>query len=458
MNRRKKLSLFAIVMMNVVIVANLQMMTATAVYGYQLIFFYLVAGLTFFLPCMLIIAELSTAHPITGGSYIWVERAFGKRWGFFAGSLVWLSNVIWYPTIFSLLATIIAYIVAPTLATNTLYTIGTAIVLFWTVTLLNAFGIRVSSLVSSLCSVTGIILPTLILIGLGAFWLMSGHPSEIPFSFKSLIPDFTGSSRLAFLTQVVISLVGIEMSAVHAGDMQTPKRMIPRAMWVSSAIILLIVVLAPLAIALVIPQTQIGIVSGLIDALQAFFRHLQIPALLFLVMLALVFLGNFGSTAAWMIGSTRGMQVASRECHMPLLFQKTNRHKAPIGILLLEGVIFTLLCSLFFFSTISNSYWILLQLASQITLLYYLLIFAAAIKLKKELASHADSFRIPGGTRGTLVAAILATVTALTVFVFGFFPPDTGTVSLGALYAPLMILGVIACLGVPFFFLKLSRK
>ncbi|HEY5236647.1 MAG TPA: amino acid permease, partial [Rhabdochlamydiaceae bacterium] len=75
----KKLGLFAVAMMNIVIVANLQMITATAVYGYSLILFYLLATILFFVPCMLIISQLSTAYPITGGSYLWVEKAFGKQ-------------------------------------------------------------------------------------------------------------------------------------------------------------------------------------------------------------------------------------------------------------------------------------------------------------------------------------------------------------------------------------------
>ena len=74
----KKLGFFAVAMMNIVIVANLQMITATAIYGYSLIFFYLIAGLLFFLPCILLISQLSTAYPLTGGSYLWVEKAFGK--------------------------------------------------------------------------------------------------------------------------------------------------------------------------------------------------------------------------------------------------------------------------------------------------------------------------------------------------------------------------------------------
>ncbi len=454
----KKLGFFAVAMMNIVIVANLQMITATAVYGYSLIFFYVLAALLFFVPCMLIISQLSTAYPITGGSYLWVEKAFGKKWGFFAASFIWLSNVIWYPTIFSLLATIFAYLVAPQLTNSTTFILTGALILFWVVTILNIFGIRVSSFVSSLSSLIGVILPTLILIAFAFIWMMGSKATQITFSFSSLMPELGDYSKWAFLTQIIISLVGIEMSAVHAGEIKEPRSTIPRAMGFSAIIILLIVILAPLSIGLVIPQDKISIVAGLIDAMEVFFQSFQIAPFIFLSMLALIFIGNIGSTTAWMIGSTRGMHVASIHCKMPAFFQMTNRHHAPLGILILEAVIFTFSCSLFFFSTISNAYWILLQLASQITLIYYILIFAAAIKLKHVTAVRTDSFQIPGKALGTTIAAIVASITALFAIIFGFFPPSAGSVQASALYPYLLAIGIGLAVAVPFLFLRWSKR
>ena len=105
---KRSLGLIQVAMINIVIVGNLQMMTANALYGYELFFFYLLGTLTFFIPCMLLVTKLSISHPITGGAYVWVEKAFGKRAGFFTAALLWLSNLIWYPTIFTLIATFFA--------------------------------------------------------------------------------------------------------------------------------------------------------------------------------------------------------------------------------------------------------------------------------------------------------------------------------------------------------------
>src|SRR5690242_8046126 len=95
----KRLSVFALVMINVIAVDSLRNLTMGAEYGLALVFFYSLAALLFFIPTVLVTAELATGWPITGGSYVWVREAFGSRLGFLAIWLQWIYNVVWYPTI-----------------------------------------------------------------------------------------------------------------------------------------------------------------------------------------------------------------------------------------------------------------------------------------------------------------------------------------------------------------------
>jgi amino acid transporter len=332
------------------------------------------------------------------------------------------------------------------------------LILFWGITLLNCFGIKISSFASTLSALVGIILPTAILVAFGISWMASVSPSQIHFTLKSLLPNLQDPSQLAFLTQVIISLIGLEMAFVHAGDVKNPNRNVPKAIFSSAALILLIVIAAPLSIAIVIPSKDINVVAGLLDAFSVFFGHFQISSLMFSLMLVLIFIGNCGNVTAWMISSTRGMHVASRECHMPNFMQKTNRYEAPLGILLLEAFIFSI-CALCFllFESVSNAYWILLILASQVALLYYLLIFLAAVKNKKQ-NSAPSSFRIPGGVFGTAFAATLASISCISAIVFGFFPPEQGSVTGGQKYPYLLGTGIIVTLTIPFLLLKMRKS
>jgi len=145
---KRPLKAWLIGLMIVSIVASLQLMSSCAIYGYSLLFFYFIAAVCFFVPSLAIGCELATAHPVTGGSYIWVEKAFGPSWGFFAVCIQWFANLVWYPTIFSFIATALAYLYDPSLAADKTFLFWTVLGLFWGVTFLNMWGIRISAWVS----------------------------------------------------------------------------------------------------------------------------------------------------------------------------------------------------------------------------------------------------------------------------------------------------------------------
>ena len=85
---KKTLSFFHILMINIIAVGSLRTLPFSSVYGISLIFFYCLAAIMFFFPTALVSAELGTAWPNTGGIYIWVREAFGKKCSFI---VIWLS-------------------------------------------------------------------------------------------------------------------------------------------------------------------------------------------------------------------------------------------------------------------------------------------------------------------------------------------------------------------------------
>jgi len=437
-------------LMIVVIVASLQLMASCALYGYALLILYPIAALIFFIPTLSIVCELASSHPVTGGSYVWVEKAFGKSWGFFTVSIQWLANLIWYPTIFSFIASALAYLFNPDVASNKLFVLLTVLGLFWSVTFLNMGGIRLSALTSSIGAVGGVLFPILLLCILGAIWLAKGNSPAISFSLSS------SNTNFAVLTQIVISLTGLEMALVHMGDVEHSRKTIPRALFIAGAAILLIVIAGPLIIAQVLPPDQINVVSGLLDTFATLFQNLGLAPWLFVFVLILIFAGNWGNVTAWMISSTRGLQVASQSCSMPKIFTYTNRHHAPVGILLLEGIIFTCFALIMgLFPKINDGYWFLLILASQIALIYYWLIFAAALRLRKTHPPAAGLYRVPGKNWGIWIAAILGTASTGAAVVLGFFPPNE---TIGASF-PIILFGALTLsFLIPAVFLHLSKK
>ncbi len=208
-------------------------------------------GLLFFLPAAMVAAEMGTGWPTTGGLYVWVREAFGKKISLLVIWLNWVYNLFWFPTIMALIAGAITYMFNPELATNKLFMTTTVVILFWGVTLINCFGMKISSHFSTLAATVGTILPMLIIIFLAGWWIIKGEPMQITFSWKSFFPTSFDVPNAAYLTNVLFGLIGLEMSASHAEEMKDPKRNYPRALLISAIIILATTVLASLAIAIV---------------------------------------------------------------------------------------------------------------------------------------------------------------------------------------------------------------
>lgn len=449
-SKGKSLSVFTLAMINVIAVDNLRSLTAGAEYGFALVFFYALAALLFFIPTILVTAELATGWPNTGGVYVWVREAFGPRWGFLTIWLQWIYNVVWFPTIFAFIAGISAYLIYPQLANNKIYMLSVILIAFWSATLLNCLGIKISSWLSIIGAIVGTIIPMFLISALGFLWIYAGNPSQVHFSFNDLLPNLSHVHNLAFLTNILFGLMGMEMSAVHAGDVRNPQRDYPRALIYSSLIIIVTLVCSCLAITIVVPVKELSLVSGLIDAFKIFFHAYHMDWFLPVIAI-LIILGSLSGAAAWIMGPARGLLVASHDNDLPRFLEKHNKHQAPVGILLTQGLIVTLLCAVFLLMpTVNSSYWILSNLTAQLGLMFYILMFAAAIRLHYKCNHVKRAFKIPGGSLGIWLVCGTGIVTCLGAIILGFLPPTQISVGNIALYETMLILGIVLFSAPPF--------
>jgi len=217
------LGVFTLTMINVAAIMSLRNLSTTAVMGWSSFFFFLVAGLGFFIPSALVSAELATAWP-TRGIFSWVKAAFGPLAGFIAIWLQWIENVIWYPTVLSFAAGTLAYTLSPSLGEQALYIFVMVICIYWFCTLMDIFGMRLSGIVSSAGVILGTLIPAACILFLGALWFFSDNQNQITFSLGALIPDMSQFNNIAFLIGVMFGLTGMEMSAVHAKEAKDPQK------------------------------------------------------------------------------------------------------------------------------------------------------------------------------------------------------------------------------------------
>lgn len=307
----RTISVFALAMINVAAIGSVKNWPFTAEYGFSALFFLVLAALVFLLPVSLISAELATGWPKIGGIYVWVKEAFGHRAGFLAAWLLWVENVVWYPTILAFIAANLAYLFDPSLSQNHLFNVSVILVAFWGMTLVNLLGMRISSWISTVGAIAGTFIPGILIIALGCVWFFQGKPSHVDMSWKTLIPDLTEPRQLVFFTGVLFSLAGMEMSAIHARDVRNPQRDYPRAIFIAGLVILVLSAIGILSIAAVIPQEDITLTAGSMQAFTIFLSAYNLAQFVPLIAL-LICLGALGSMSTWIVGPTRGLLAAAQ--------------------------------------------------------------------------------------------------------------------------------------------------
>ncbi len=430
-------------MLNVIAIDTLRTLPMGAEYGFSLITYYILAGALFFIPTALASAELATGWPETGGMYVWVREAFGRRFGFFTVWLLWFNNACWFPTIMSFVGTTLAYVINPQLANNKVYMLIIMLSFFWGATFFNFRGIHASNFLSTTAAL-GTLLPMAFIICLGATWVFMKKPVSIEVSWHALMPDLSQMNNLTLLIGVLYGLVGIEMSAAHAGEVENPQHNYPKAILWSATIILNSLLFSSLAIALVVPKSKINLLAGLLQAFEVFFSSFHLSGIMPLLAL-LIALGAMGGTNAWISGPSKALLIACDDGFFPSKLGYKNRHGVPVNILLLQAGIFTVLCSLFILMpTIASAFWLLTNITAILVLTVYIAMFASAIKLRYKYPNVPRLFKIPGGTFGLWAINLIGIGACSFAMWVGFLPPAQIPVGNVFIYELIVIGGVLA--------------
>lgn len=456
--KRRVLNAFILAMINVAAICSIKNWPVTAEYGFSSLFFLIVAALLFFVPVSLVSAELATGWPETGGVFIWVKEAFGHELGFLAIWYQWMTNIPWYPTTLSFIAGALAFTFNPVWATNKVYMVLFVLCLFWAATFLNLRGMKTSGWISSIGVLLGTVLPGCVIITLGVLWVAKGNPSYIEFKWDHFIPDLTHISQLVLFAGIALAFAGMEMSAVHAQEVQTPQKTYPRAILLSAILIIFLSALGTLAIAMVIPQKQISLVSGGLDAFAHFFKAYGLGNFM-PVMAVCIAIGAYGQVSTWIVGPTKGLLAAARVGDLPARFHRVNKHGMPRPLLIFQAVVVSIVALVFLvMPSVSSSFWLLLALTAQFYVILYIIMFAAAIRLRYTRPQVVRAYQVPGGKVGMWIISGLGMITSLCALVVGFVPPAQLDVGNLIFYESFLIVGLVVSSAIPFIVMTAQRK
>ena len=195
---------------------------------------FLVAALCI-LPAVLSKSELGTAMPKSGGTYVYIERAFGPLFGTIAGLGLWLSLLL--KSAFSLVG-LSAYLYV-VVNIDEAYTKGIALLALLLIFMLNVVGVKKVEKTQLFIVSTSIIS----LIVIVAFGLTS-------FDTKLTEPVFSDGTNgfIAGVAFLYISYAGVTKIAAIAGEITNPSKNLPLTMIISLFLITTIYCLVALAL------------------------------------------------------------------------------------------------------------------------------------------------------------------------------------------------------------------
>ena len=158
-------------------------------------------------------------------------------------------------------------------------------------------------------------------------------------------------------------------------------------MFFACGLVLLIFILPALAISWVIPAEELSLTAGVMQAFDAFFAFFDLQVLVPIVAIALV-CASAGGMLTWLAGPSKGLLlIARREGYLPPFFQQQNENEVAVNILVVQGAVTTVIALLYaLVPSVSSAYWILSVMTTQVYLIVYLLMFVAAVNLRKQPA------------------------------------------------------------------------
>ncbi|MGK3952625.1 APC family permease [Microbacterium sp. I2] len=413
------ISWIALALMTTSSVASLRAAPTMAVYGLASVFLYVVPAVVFLLPTSLVSAELASGWK--GGVYKWVAAGISKPMGFLAVWCQFAMTIFYYPTLLGFVAATLAYVFNPALASNGVWTALVIMVCYWSGVFISARGTKGVAGLASGGLIIGTLIPGAILIILGAVFLGQGNPSAAPMTAANLLPQWAGLASLVLIVNNFLSYSGMEMNAVHVSSMRNPAKEFPKAMFLAMGLVLLIFILPALAISWIVPADELSLTAGVMQAFDLVFANFGWQWLTPIIGIMLV-AASLGGMLTWLAGPSRGLLLISREeGYLPPFLQKMNKKGVQQNLLVTQGLVTTVIALGYaLIPDVSSAYWIFSVITTQVYLIMYLLMFVAAVRLRKSQPDHPRGFRSPI-LRSLCGVGFAASLAALLV---GFIPPS----------------------------------
>jgi amino acid transporter len=363
------------------------------------------------MPMALVCSELGSALPEEGGYYAWTRRAMGEFWGFQCGwwswTCQWVDSAVY-------IALIQGYVSSwwPQLNGWELWGIGAVLIAVFAYT--NIRGLNIIALSSVVFTIV-IVAPFIAEIVLGF-----AHWHGVP--WRPFMPhgqSFISSTNLGLAVGVWM-YSGFDSMSTVAGEVNNPRRLIPRGLMIAMPIIVALYVLPTLAGLAGVGHWSQWATSGGISFVQVA-RRLGGPVLGY-AMLGAAVISNMALYQDYLTSGSRPAYAMSVDRLLPkALYRAHPRYGTPwISILFLAGLNLVLIIG-----TFAN----LVVIDVMLNMFYYLCIFVTVVRLRQKEPGLERPFRIWGNTAA--LVAICAPAVFIALWTLWSNAVDTSTTIFG---------------------------
>lgn len=431
---RRHFGRFDIFFFLVCTIVGLDTLGAVANFGAQSFVWLLFLSVFFFVPYALLTAELGSAFPEEGGSYVWTKLSLGRFVAGVNSVLYWLSNPIWLGGSLTITALKVFDEFFFDLGHWGSYLFALGFIWFATWAAILSFGV-------------GKWIPT---IGAwGRMLLLTAFTvTVVLYATEHGVHGFSGGDFtptwavfIAAVPVLFFNFVGFELPNAAGDEMKDARRDVPVTIRRATLVAVLGYGAPILAILVVMPKEQISSLGGFVDAMKTVFTvyggsvttaadgtvtaNLSGAGTVLGSLAAAGFIwALLSSGTTWIMGADRAQAVASYDGAGPrLLGVFSARYGTPIAVNILSGVFATVMFVGAFELTSGDTakyFTAALGLAISTTTISYLSIFPALYLLRRRHPHVTRPYRVPGGNAGALVIsavtwfwAALATVSLL---------------------------------------------
>ena len=266
---------------------------------------------------------------------------------------------------------------------------------------------------------------------------------------SSILPDFGHFNSIAFLAGVVLMYAGMEVGAVHVMELKDPKSQFPKAVFLAMFVIIAIFSLGSLAIAAVLPQNDISLNAGIMQAFRDMLHFFGLDWLLPILGFLVAF-GAIGGVTAWIAGPSKGLLATAKNGDLPPFLQRVNRKGVQTNILWVQGAIVTAISLVYLLMpNVNSAFFLLTALTAILYLIMYFMLYLSAIALRYKKPDVHRSYKVPGGNVGMILVAGLGMAAVVFAIIVAFFPPSQLAVGSPTFYVIFLVAGVLVFVSAP---------